>query len=52
VGRDLLYDTLRSGAMPELAALVGWSDDDHANRAHLDESLFASLPSSRLRTSP
>jgi hypothetical protein len=44
-GRELLYDTLRSGMMPELAELIGWIPDS-ANRAHLDESLFATLPSS------
>jgi hypothetical protein len=47
--RDLLYDLLRSGEMPELAALVGLPlgrRPGEVSRAHLEPSLVAALPSS------
>ena len=49
VDRDLLYDLLRAGEMPEVAALLGLPlgrGPGEVSRAHLERSLVAALPSS------
>jgi predicted AlkP superfamily pyrophosphatase or phosphodiesterase len=45
VSRDLLYDMLRKGELPNLAALLGGDDLKHA---HLDETVLSTLPSSTM----
>jgi hypothetical protein len=45
VSRDLLYDMLRGGELPNLAALLGGDDLAHA---HLDETVLSTLPSSTM----
>lgn len=45
VDRDILYDLLREGSMPKLAALLGM-EAGAASHAHLEESMIATLPSS------
>ena len=45
VGRDLLYDMLRDGELPELARLLGGSDGNFEH-AWFDDRLTSTLPSS------
>jgi hypothetical protein len=45
VSRDLLYDMLRSGKLPKLAALLG---GDHFAHAYFDDTLLSTLPSSTM----
>ena len=45
VGRDLLYDMLRAGTLPNLAALLGGPDFAHAD---LDDRLLSNLPSTTM----
>ena len=45
VSRNLLYDMLRAGELPNLAALVG---GDGLAHAHLDGSLLSTLPSTTM----
>ena len=47
VDRALLYDMLRSGQLPALAALLGGRDGEFPH-AHFDETLLSTLPSSTL----
>jgi len=47
VDRSLLYDLLRRGEMPNLAALLGGMDGDFQH-AYFSDSLLATLPSSTL----
>jgi predicted AlkP superfamily pyrophosphatase or phosphodiesterase len=49
VGRDLLYEELRQGRLPELAALLG-GQAAHGEfpHAHLDETLLSTLPSTTM----
>ena len=47
VGRDLLYDMLRHGKLPALAALLG-GEGGKLPHAHLDERLLATMPSSTM----
>lgn len=42
VSRDLLYDEIRRGQLPNLSALIG-------KDAYLDETLVATLPSTTMR---
>ena len=48
VDRRLLYSMLRDGELPALAALLGGGGAGGFPRAHLDESLLATLPSSTM----
>lgn len=49
VGRDLLYEELREGRLPELAALLGGqAADGEFPHAHLDETLLSTLPSTTM----
>ena len=43
VSRDLLYDMLRRGELPNLTKLLG---GDNLRHAHLDETVLSTLPSS------
>ncbi len=43
--RDLLYDMLRGGELPELAGLLGGAQNDFAH-AHFEDRLISTLPSS------
>src|SRR5690348_381908 len=45
VSRDLLYDLLRQGKLPNLAALVG---GDNLRHADLDETFLSGLPSTTM----
>lgn len=45
VSRDLLYDELRSGKLPQLQALLGGDDLSHA---YLDPTLLSTLPSTTM----
>jgi len=45
VDRDLLYDMLKSGELPELAKLLSSTNDAFAH-AHFDQTLISTLPSS------
>ena len=45
VGRDLLYEMLRAGKLPNLAALLGGADFAHAD---LDDRLLSNLPSTTM----
>jgi hypothetical protein len=45
VSRDLLYDMLRSGKLPKLAALLGGDRFEHA---YFDDTLLSTLPSSTM----
>jgi Type I phosphodiesterase / nucleotide pyrophosphatase len=45
VDRDLLYDMLKRGELPELAKLLGGDHDEFAH-AHFDQTLISTLPSS------
>jgi hypothetical protein len=45
VSRDLLYDMLRSGKLPNLAALLG---GDRFAHAYFDDTLLSTLPSSTM----
>lgn len=45
VDRDLLYDMLAAGELPEMAALLGGADGDFPN-AHFDQRLLSTIPSS------
>lgn len=46
MNRGLLYDMLRAGELPEFAALLGGRSNGEFNRAHFDDRLTATLPSS------
>ena len=48
VGRDILYESLRKGEMPELARLLGGSTAGKFPHAYLDESLISTLPSTTM----
>ncbi len=49
IGRDLLYEMLRAGELPNLAKLIGGTDAaGKFPHAHLDESLLSTLPSSTM----
>ena len=48
VGRDILYESLRKGEMPELARLLGGSAAGKFPHAYLDESLISTLPSTTM----
>ena len=49
VGRDLLYDMLRKGKLPNLAILLGGAGaGGELPHAHLDEHLLSTLPSSTM----
>jgi hypothetical protein len=48
VGRDILYESLRKGEMPELASLLGGGKGGRFPHAYLDESLIATLPSTTM----
>src|ERR1039458_8018846 len=41
VGRDILYESLRKGEMPELARLLGGGEAGRFPHAYLDESLIS-----------
>ncbi len=45
ISRDLLYDLLRQGKLPNLAALLGGDDLSHA---YLDETFLSGLPSTTM----
>jgi hypothetical protein len=47
VGRELLYDMLRKGQLPNLAGLLGGAAGGFAH-AHLDDHLLSTLPSSTM----
>lgn len=46
MNRGLLYDMLRAGELPELAALLGGRSNREFGHAHFDDRLTATLPSS------
>ncbi len=48
VGRDVLYDMLRRGALPGLASLLGGTSGGRFPHAHFDDTLLATLPSSTI----
>jgi hypothetical protein len=48
LGRDVLYDALRAGDLPELAALLGGQEGRDLPHAHLHPDLLAVLPSSTI----
>lgn len=49
IGRDLLYDMLRKGELPNLAKLLGGLETGgKLPHAHLDETLLSTLPSSTM----
>ncbi len=49
VGRDLLYDMLKLGKLPNLASLLGGVEaGGELPHAHLDEHLLSTLPSSTM----
>ena len=48
VGRDLLYDLIRSGRMPHLAKLLGRDANGGFPRAHFEEQYLATLPSTTI----
>src|SRR5687768_14453158 len=45
VGRDLLYDMLKQGELPELARLLGGNGAGFSH-AHFDKTFLSTLPSS------
>jgi hypothetical protein len=45
MSRDLLYDMLRDGQLPNLAELLG---GDHLAHAHMDTTLLSTLPSTTM----
>ncbi len=47
IERTLLYDLLKQGKLPGLAALLGGSEGSYAH-AHFDETLLSTMPSSTL----
>lgn len=48
VGRDLLYEMLARGELPELAHLLGGVGESGFAHAHLDDTVLSVLPSSTL----
>nr|MDQ3035632.1 alkaline phosphatase family protein [Myxococcota bacterium] len=48
VGRDLLYDMIARGELPELVELLGGADASGLGHAHLDDTVLSVLPSSTL----
>lgn len=48
VGRDVLYELIERGEMPELVALLGGADERDLTHAHLDDTVLSVLPSSTL----
>lgn len=48
VDRETLYDMLRQGMMPGLAAILGDNGTDTFPHAHFDERMIATLPSSTM----
>ena len=48
VGRDLLYEVIARGAMPELTLLLGGASEGNLAHAHLDDTVLSVLPSSTL----
>jgi hypothetical protein len=48
IGRELLYDMLRKGELPNFAALLGGAEGGKLPHAHLEETMLSTLPSSTM----
>ena len=48
VGRDILYEALRTGEMPALASLIGGGEGGRFPHAYLEQSLLSTLPSTTM----